>query len=122
MAEAVARDMVDGIEVSSAGIHGLEDSPASEHAITALAEMGVDGSAHVARRLTPALLAAADHIYVMTEDQRILLSVWPGATAVELLDPDDHDIDDPYGGSLDDYRRTLSEVSAAVEARAATWI
>jgi protein-tyrosine-phosphatase len=48
--------------------------------------------------------------------------VWPGATAVELLDPDDHDIDDPYGGSLDDYRRTLSEVSAAVEARAATWI
>ncbi|HSR15677.1 MAG TPA: hypothetical protein VLL51_07990 [Gemmatimonadales bacterium] len=122
MAEVVARWMAgEVVEAASAGIHGLEEAPASAHAVTVLAEIGLDGSGHVARRLTPALMARADRIYVMTEEQRSLLSNWPGSP-VELLDPGGGDIPDPYGRSLEDYRDTLRRIMAAVEARLASWV
>ncbi len=122
MAEAVAGHIAGaGVEVASAGIHGLEDAPASAHAVTVLAEMGIDGSAHRARRLTPGLMTAADRIYVMTEEQRRLVAAWPGPVAPELLDPGGGDIDDPYGMDLEDYRETLRRITAAVESRASDW-
>ncbi len=122
MAEAVARSLTGSdVEVASAGIHGLEDSPASGHAVTALAEVGIDGSSHRARRLSPGLMAAADRIYVMTEEQRRLLRAWPGPVAPELLDPEGNDIDDPYGMDLEDYREALRRITAAVESRVADW-
>ena len=42
---------VEGVEVSSAGTHGLVGEPVQQHASAVLTERGIDHSAFAARRL-----------------------------------------------------------------------
>jgi len=124
MAEAMARaELGDVIEFESAGIYGLEGSPASEHAVTATAEVGVDAGGHLARVLRPEIAEDCDRIYVMTHVHRNqILSVAPHlAGRVQLLDPAGNDIEDPYGRRLGVYRRARNHIAAAIEARLDEW-
>jgi protein-tyrosine phosphatase len=67
--ELRARLGADAPEVSSTGTWGYDGWPATPEAIEAAAELGVDVSAHLARPLEPRLLAEADLIVTMTEEQ-----------------------------------------------------
>jgi len=60
----------DAPEVSSAGTIGLEGSPATSESVQAAAERGVDISAHVARRLTDAMVQEADLVVCMAAEHR----------------------------------------------------
>jgi protein-tyrosine phosphatase len=53
-------------EVASAGTLGWSERPATPHAVTALAERGIDLSGHVSRRLTRAMLDDAELVIAMT--------------------------------------------------------
>jgi protein-tyrosine-phosphatase len=85
-------------------------------------EDGVDLSAHRARVLTPELAASADLILTMSRSHRqrlsdlgygertFLLGEYAGrsGTAAEL--------EDPYGGSVTDYRQTRTQLKSLLGA------
>lgn len=107
MAEAVARSL--GLDASSAGLSASEGAPATPEALEAGASRGLDLSAHRSRPLSAELVDESDLILTMTEDHKsALLRRFPQAN-VRLLA--DHDIEDPYGSSLETYLSTLDSLS-----------
>ncbi len=56
--------------VASAGVAGWEGSPATAESVEAARELGIDIAGHVARRLTPEMIARADLILAMAEEHR----------------------------------------------------
>ncbi len=74
MAEGLLRDRlyelgIEGVQVTSSGVAGLERAPAVPEAIQAMAELGIDISDHVARRFHAEQAMAADLVITMTEEQ-----------------------------------------------------
>jgi protein-tyrosine-phosphatase len=98
--------------------------PASDGSIEAAAELGLDVRGHASTPVDDELLRRADRIYCMSASHlRALTSRHPEyAAKAALLRPDGDEIEDPYGGSLDDYRRARDQIAAAVAARAPEWV
>lgn len=135
MAEALARDAwamtlgiaphelsKHGLLVASAGTSAMAGLPASDEAVVAMAEVGIDISSHRSRVLEAALAARASKIWCMGENHRArvldLLDLVGGpldddAAEPALLAPGT-DIVDPFGGSIEVYRRTRDEIAAAL--------
>ena len=115
MAEYLVRDMIekqglsDRVTVASAGMAAAEGEPASQNALIALQNRGIDANAHRARQLSPELVKQATRIYVMTETHRdAILRVLPDAAEkITVIG-----IPDPYGMTvsythLDVYKRQM---------------
>ena len=68
MAEVLFAHLVPEAEVSSAGTMDWSGQPAHEYAIAAMAERGLDLSAHRSRRLSEYLVDESDLIVVMTRN------------------------------------------------------
>jgi protein-tyrosine phosphatase len=81
----------------------------SGHALTALAQRGIDGSTHRARRLTKDLVEAADLVLVMEPAHRDAVHALVPEAAVTVLD-----VPDPYGGTAADYRACLAAIDAVL--------
>ena len=95
--------------------------PASEPAVTVMAELGIDIRRHRSQMLTRELVDAAALIVVMTGFHKFAIaSRFPGnGLKVRLLrsfNPDGHDIDvpDPIGLSDEIYRRTRQDIDDAL--------
>jgi protein-tyrosine-phosphatase len=93
----------------STGTWALDDAPASAHALTAMAERGIDLTAHRGATITREMIDQAAVIIAMTRSHRdALVSEFPAARAKihlmsELADRV-YDIADPYGGTLAEYQ------------------
>lgn len=137
LAEALARDLcareldvaVDdvlacGLAFASAGTGTLDGMPASDGSLAAAAEIGLDLSAHQSRMVDRATIERADRVYCLAASHaRAVLAKMPSAKdKVALLRPDGHDIADPYGGDLDEYRATREQIATAIRARLAEWL
>lgn len=92
------------MQVKSAGM-GEDNQPASDHAIEAMKEIGIDISNHRSHHMTPAMVAWADLIVCMTRSHRDIM--------VNMLHIPEEKImvlgagvPDPYGGDLEIYRQT----------------
>ncbi len=68
MAEVLFAHMAPEAEVSSAGTMDWSGQPAHDYAIAAMAERGIDLSAHRSRRLSEYLVDESDLIVVMTRN------------------------------------------------------
>jgi protein-tyrosine-phosphatase len=102
-----------GLQVASAGTHGLTGHPATKEMQVVGAEMGLDLSGHRAARVDARLLENASLIYGMETDHLAWLrSSYPDRPAA-LLAP--AGIDDPYGSSLPEYRRAAREIVDGVQ-------
>lgn len=104
----------------SAGTWAMENQPASGHAITAMAERGIDISQHRGHTVTREELAAAGAVIVMTRSHRDALSAEfpesrPKLHLMSELKGRAFDIDDPYGGILSEYRETAQELQDLIE-------
>jgi protein-tyrosine-phosphatase len=104
----------------SAGTWALEGQPASGHAITVMAERGIDLSKHRGRTVTHADLADADVVIVMTRSQReALVSEFPETRPkIHLMSEFKNrvfDIADPYGGGLSAYQHCAQELEELIE-------
>ncbi|HUR13858.1 MAG TPA: low molecular weight phosphatase family protein [Mycobacteriales bacterium] len=66
----LAERRVQGVEVSSAGTHGLVGEPVHEHAAAVLTGRGIDPAAFCARRLDVSLVAAADLVLGASREHR----------------------------------------------------
>ncbi len=109
--------------VSSAGIGGLEGYPASGFAIEAAKNWDVDISSHQARQLSYEMMKRADLILAMSPDHAdYILRAEPGAKSKTYLlksfpipyAPSQEGVEDPIGGSLDQYNRTYLELDEAI--------
>ena len=118
MAAALLRRALDkrgreDILVESAGLAAGAAAPASEYALAAAAEIGLDLSGHLSRPFTPALAAGAARIVAMTAGHAAVLT---GRFAVPP-----RKVIVPSGGTLADYRRTRDTLAAAMDALAAAF-
>ena len=117
MAEGILRHKCliagrDDCIISSMGIQGLDNSPASEYVQIICEENGIDISSHRSRSLIFEELQQADIIFSMESvhreflqtfhpwcrDKVFLLGAWPGKETRKSP------IRDPYGGSLEENR------------------
>lgn len=133
------RDLVTGVEVSSAGTYANDGAPASEHGVTVARECGFDTSRHRARLLHKVILEKADLILAMEVDHIFdILRIAPevegrvfplGGYALADESAADLSIFDPIGREIDAYRkcrliiehhltRAYPEIRAAIAAQA----
>ena len=99
---------------ASAGI-AADTSPISEKAKNALMERGVlpipgsDYRYHVSRMITDRMIESANLVICMTSAHAMrLMMAYPAYASKIAVMP--HDIPDPYGGSMDDYKMCLSAI------------
>lgn len=123
MAEAIAQRMLrsrgrDDVTVSSAGTAAQDGAPASEGAYLIALEHGLDLSAHRARQITTDLVAGADLVLGMSPHHVDRAHALGGGGKSHLLGDyagrpsSDAQIDDPFGGDLDEYRATFERLEA----------
>lgn len=127
MAEYIFRDMLNkrgknkGIKVLSAGISAFPGAKASPEAIEVMKELGIDLSPHRSRALTKDIIEKVDLILTMThEHKKQILSIVPQAegkvfTLREFAKLEGTDILDPFGKSIEEYRKSAREIKEALE-------
>ena len=98
--------------ISSAGIMVNEGDCASENAVLAMQEKGIDISQHKAYQLREKDVEEADLILTMTDGQKMMISQLAPQKVFTLgeFSGNDYDISDPYGGDLEEYRETANEI------------
>lgn len=110
-----------GLKIVSAGLAAAAGEQAAEHACTVMREAGIELAAHRSTLLSEELVRSASLILVMNRQHRewlqqqfsnaagktFLLKEFAGSS--EMLE-----VDDPYGGPLEKYRRVFEEIRSAV--------
>jgi len=113
----------DDLIVSSMGIYGLNDSPATEYAQAVCKKNGFDISSHRARSLVREEFLKADLILCMEpvhkkfiqvffpwhRDKAALLGAWPDRATRKSS------IEDPMGGSYKKYQKIFSIIKVHIE-------
>ena len=111
------------VMVSSMGIHGLDNAPATPEAQKVCEENGVDISAHRSRPIVPEEIQDADFVFCMEpvhreflhtffpwhKDQIVLLGAWPGKPNRKS------GVSDPMGRPIDFYRKIFDEISGHLD-------
>ena len=110
----------EGWSVSSAGVWASDGHPASEHALTAMIEMGRDISRHRSRSLTRGIIGQAALVLGMTPNHvEAIKAAFPHAVdkihLIAEMAGQSHGVDDPYGAPLDSYRATAAELDALID-------
>ena len=122
MAEAILRHLAEekglSVEVASAGTHASYGSPMTPLAHDALLSLGINPHNHYSKPLDEDLLNWANLVLVMT--QRHLEDIerrFGGSVnlANKLFLLDEGDIDDPYGGTPEEYVETAKRIRRAIE-------
>ncbi len=100
------------VRIESAGIFAEEGAPASTEAIVVMKEYDIDLLGHHAQPINTELLEKSDVILTMTAAHKMLLEQYAEGkvfTLSEYADLDD-DIDDPYGGDVEEYKECADEL------------
>jgi protein-tyrosine-phosphatase len=119
---ALGERAAEGIRVSSAGTGAWDGAPVSEGAYLVGLERGLDLSGHRARLLTRELVERADLILTMARHHRARVDELGGEGRVFVLgeyagrEGDEAEVSDPFGGDLNVYRDTCSELEALLQA------
>ncbi len=93
--------------VSSAGTGTYDGAPASQHAVTAIKELGLDITAHRSRQLTPKIVQDTDVFVALSPEHGVTLAFQYGVEPEKILVVG-AGIPDPYGRNLATYRTCLS--------------
>ncbi|AFM43475.1 protein-tyrosine-phosphatase [Desulfosporosinus acidiphilus SJ4] len=116
MAERLARELLgEEVQVGSAGIAAWEGERASVQAIEVLRERNLDLSDHRSKQISTELMTEADWIIPMTQAQENSLKqrfpeFAPKIRCLGRWGEQRRDIQDPWMGSVADYRRTALEI------------
>jgi protein-tyrosine phosphatase len=125
MAEAICKQMLAaklrceleelperGYTICSAGTAALFDLPASQNAVEAMRQEGLDITGHRSQPITPALAEDADAIYVMSRHHaECITALLPEVSdKVHMLDPTGADVRDPIGGSVAVFARCAQTI------------
>jgi protein-tyrosine-phosphatase len=127
MAEALLRKRLTAagrpdLLVESAGTGAWDGAPASEGSYLVSLEQGVDLSEHRARMLTRPMVDQADLVLAMSRPHLARVRELGGGGRAHLLgefaghEGAAAEIDDPFGGELEDFRRTYRELEGMMPA------
>ncbi len=122
----VAQQGLSEFVADSAGTLGIKNAPASEEAVRAMAEIGIDLTEHRSKGLRAAHLEDADFVLAMEydhleylayrhpegSDERLLLRAFENGPQP---DPNPRDLDDPIGQQIEFYREQLPLITACVD-------
>jgi protein-tyrosine phosphatase len=109
------------LQVLSAGVYAPEGRPASELAIATLAGRGIALEEHRSQPVSLALLQQADVALVMEEaHRRSLFYLAPELLSKVFLMSElvgrHENVTDPFGGTAEDYERTVAKLEALIVA------
>lgn len=124
MAGALLQHLWNGdeaLEVLTAGTATVQGLPATSHAVTTMQEHGLDLTGHRSQPVTPSLLKSVDLVLAMTAGHREALRAQFPAHAQKVYTLAEYagsasDVRDPYGGPLDEYRRTAQSLAELLSA------
>ena len=112
---------IDKFDILSAGISVFSPTPASENAILALKDMGINISNHISRQLTDDMINDADIILTMTNSHKLIIENVCNDIECEIYTlmgyayGNETDVADPYGMDLDTYKKCAKEIYNALE-------
>lgn len=104
------------VKIQSAGLFAQEGEKASPQAICAVKKYDCDLDFHRSQPITNELILQSDIIITMTDAHKMILGDVAGektVTICELAGIDD-EIEDPYGGDVDDYIQTCDMLYVAL--------
>ncbi len=127
MAEALLNHQVMGLgqsadwQIQSAGTWAESNLPVTAYSQRLMAQRGIDLSAHRSRSLTAELLHEAAVILVMTRHhQEAIQAEFPEVANKTLLISQlvgqSDDIEDPYGGTLEEYQLCADRIDQILKA------
>ena len=106
-------------QITSAGLHAMRGKPMAATALDVLGEHGIDGTAHRARQLTPAMLRGADLVLAAEKSHlEAMIQLVPEARGkIFLLDHwvSRRDIPDPYMQERGDFVRVFGMIEEGVD-------
>lgn len=113
-----------GYVVRSAGVSAYRGDPAAIPAVEVAREYGADLSAHESQPVNPELLTEATHVIAVTRAHAAaMLMRFPGiGPDPDLLCGPDDDLDDPIGGSLEQYRACAHTIRGHLERLIPGWL
>jgi protein-tyrosine-phosphatase len=116
MAKAIAQSLAPELKIDSAGLYAAEGECASENAIKALGEIGIDLSTHRSKQLKQ---DCADYYVPMTESHAQLLKS-AGIDEKRIL-RFSSEVPDPFGGDLDVYRAARDKLEVLIKDLLEKW-
>lgn len=127
MAAYLAADLAEkeysqsGFCFDSAGIATSDGFPATDNAVVALSELGIDASGHRSKQFQPYMIDLSHRIVCMTAmHKEALCHAFPEAAekifVIGELSGSGADIPDPYMGSLSVYRITRDKLQEEIAA------
>ena len=129
MAEGILRTLlseqgIEDVDVSSAGIGTLDGYPATQHAVEISRRHHIDISGHHSTRMTERLFEEADLVFALAESHYEALKNLPEADKKLFMvkaypkgghDDTRHSVDDPVGGTLEEYKVTFEEIYGEIK-------
>ncbi len=122
LSHSLPADLKARVEVTSAGTHALHGHQAHEHAVTAMARIGIDISGHRARQITREIARRTDLILVMETVQADIVKKllgWGGSKPRMISEFDSktpvNDIEDPYGAPLESYQNCIQILRPCID-------
>jgi protein-tyrosine phosphatase len=107
-----------GVEVRSAGTSGGDGCGAAPYAVSVTARRGIDLSGHVSKGLTADMVHQADVIFTMTRSHRTcVLDLVPSAQERVFLLLGERDVQDPVGGSEEEYEECAKVIEEGLTIR-----
>ena len=114
----IAMDEDLDVRIESAGLFANEGDPATNEAIVAMRKYDIDLMQHHAQQINSELIEKSDLILTMTEGQKMLFAETALEKTYTLCEyagvPGD--IDDPYGGTVEEYEETAQMIYMALQA------
>jgi protein-tyrosine phosphatase len=106
-----------GIIVRSAGISATAGSPASIESVDVMRELDIDLTMHESQPLTEQIVRHADLLLTMTAGHwQAIVRHWPGAAdRTQMLLPEQIDVADPIGRTMDAYRHAAEQIAKGVD-------
>ena len=104
------------IRIESAGMFATDGEKATPEAIEAIRKYEIDLEGHTSQQITPELVEKSDLIVTMTEAHKMVLQDMAAektCTLCELADISG-DIDDPFGGDVEDYIEVADKLYIAL--------
>jgi len=106
-----------GIHVESAGIAAFDGGRASENAIEAMAERGIDLSNHRSQPVSREMIESADLVIALGHGHRDQLLHWNPSLVDRVVVISETGVSDPIGGDCEIYRRCALEIERDLQAR-----
>ena len=104
------------VRIESAGMFATDGEKATPEAIEAIRKYEIDLGSHLSQQITPELIEKSDLIVTMTEAHKMVLQDMAKektCTLCELADISG-DIDDPFGGDVEDYIEVADKLYIAL--------